>query len=195
MYESNCKKKGGAMRKKLIYLSALILIIGCSRAPKENKQILARINNYEITKQEFEQEFKDSSFGRVDTPESRKEFLNNLINRKLILQDAQQRAWDKDKSFLKMIERFWEQSLLKITLDRKAKEISGSVSVSDKSIEEVYNKMASEGKTDKTYDKMYNQIKWELNRLQESQAMNNWVSGLRKKATIKINDDLLNRGR
>ncbi|MCX5701741.1 MAG: SurA N-terminal domain-containing protein [Candidatus Omnitrophica bacterium] len=179
------------MRKKLIYLSVLILIIGCSRAYKEDKSVLARINDYQITKEEFEQEFKDSSFGRVDTPESRREFLNNLINRKLILQDAQERAWDKDKSFLKMIERFWEQSLLKTALDKKAKEIAGSASVSDKSIEEVYNKMVSEGNTDKTYDKMYNQIKWELTKFQESQAMSKWVSDLRRKARITINSELL----
>lgn len=178
------------MKKNLIFLFAL-LIIGCNRAPTENKQILARINNYEITKQEFEQEFKNSSFGRVDTPESRKEFLINLINRKLILQDAEERGWDKDTSFLKIIEKFWEQSMLKVALDKKTKEIAGSVSVSDKSIEEVYNKMVAGGKTDKTYDKMYSQIKWELNKLQESQAMSNWVSELRRKADITINSELL----
>lgn len=179
------------MKKGLLSLFILLFALGCVRAPKEERTVLAKVNNYEITKEEFEREFKDSSFGRTDTPESRKEFLNNLINRKLILQDAQARGLDKDKAFLKAIEKFWEQSLLKVTLDRKAKEIAGSVFVSDKAIEETYNKMVKEGKADRPYSKMYNQIKWELTRIQESQIMDNWISDLRKRADIKINQDLL----
>jgi hypothetical protein len=180
------------MRRHWIVLFVLLFIFGCSRQT-ENKVVLAKINNYEITQEEFEEEFKASAYGSVDTLESRKEFLNTLINRKLILQDAQKKGLDKDKSFLKMIERFWEQSLLKLTLERKSKEIAGSALVSDRTIEETYNKMLNEGKTDKPYDQMYQQIKWELIKNKESQLMNDWVSELHKKAEININYDLLKK--
>ena len=116
---------------------ALIFIVSCGRVAKE-KIALVKINNYEISKEEFEDEFKASSFGRIGNLASRKEFLDNLINRKLILQDAQRRGLGQDKGFLKMIERFWEQSLLKLALDKKSKEIAGSALVSDKTIEEGY---------------------------------------------------------
>lgn len=178
------------MKKYALLLFVAILALGCGRSPKE-KAVLARINNYEITRQEFEQEFKDSSFGRADTLESRNEFLNILINRKLILQDAQKKGLDRDKSFLKMIERFWEQSLLKLALDRKSKEIAGSVSVDDKAVEEGYQKMLGEGKIDKAYDQAYSQVKWELTRDKESAIMSGWVLGLRKNAEIAVNSDLL----
>jgi len=181
------------MKKCLITCFIAFFILGCS-GQSENKVILAKINNYKITQEEFEEEFKESSFARTDTLESRKEFLNNLIDKKLILQDAQNKGLDKDKNFLKMIERFWEQSLLKIALDRKAKEIAGAGSgllVTDKMIEEEYSRMVKEGKTDKTYDQMYSQIKWELIKNKESQLMNDWVLELHKKAEIKINYDLL----
>lgn len=179
------------MRKHIIFFCVLIWVIGCSRVPKENKQTLARVNNYEITQEEFEEEFKESAYGRNDTLESRKEFLGNLINRKLILQDAQAGGLDKGKDFLRMIERFWEQSLLKLSLDKKTKEVAGSAFVGDKIIEETYQKMLKEGKTERTYEQMYNQIKWEITRLKETQFMNEWMDGLRKKADIKINYDLL----
>lgn len=179
------------MKKYKFLLLAAILTLGCSGLDKEKKEILVKINNYEITKQEFEQEFKDSIYSRSDTPESRKEFLNTLINRKLILQDAQNKGLDKDKNFLKMIERFWEQSLLKLALDKKSKEIAGSALVNDKTIEEVYNKMVQEGKTDKSYDQMYQQIKWEITKLKEAQAMNDWIAELHKRADIKINEDAI----
>ncbi len=178
------------MKKYGIILCMLLFIFGCSRQP-DNKRVLAKINNYEITQEEFEEEFKASSFSRTDTLESRKEFLNNLINRKLILQNAQGKGLDKDKDFLKMIERFWEQSLIKLALDKKSKEIAGSVFVSDKTIEETYQNMLKEGKTDKSYDQMYGQIKWEIVKTQESQMMNDWVAELHKQANIIINYDLL----
>lgn len=182
------------MKKYALLLFVLMLAAGCGGVPKD-KVVLVKINNYEITQDEFEQEFKDSSFGRVDTLESRRDFLNNLINRKLILQDAQNKNLDKDKSFLKMIEKFWEQSLLRLALDRKTKEVAGASFVSDKTIEEVYQKMFKDGKTDKSYDKMYHQIKWEITKLKESQMMNNWIEELRKNADIKINKALLEKNK
>ena len=111
------------MRKYLIIVLAVLMIAGCKCQAKD-RQILAKINNYEITKQEFEEEFKNSGFSVSDTEESRKSFLENLINRKLVLQEAQRLGVDKDKAFLKSIERFWEQSLLKVMLDKKSKDIS-----------------------------------------------------------------------
>lgn len=180
------------MKSYTVYLCIILFLFGCTAKPK-NKEMLAKVNNYEITRQEFEEEFKASPFGRNDTLESRNEFLNNLINRKLILQDGQDKSLDKNKDFLKMIERFWEQSLLKLTLDKKSKEIAGLAQVSDKTIEETYQKMLKEGKTDKTYDQMYNQIKWEITKLKESQLMNEWMDGLRKKSQVKVNYELLKR--
>ena len=178
------------MKKYPYLLFLLLFLLGCSRQPE--KQILVKINDYEITKGEFDTEFKQSAFGRNDTPESRREFLSSLIDRKLILQDAQQQGLDKNASFLKMIERFWEQSLLKLTLDEKSQLIANSAVVNELEIKDAYQKLIKEGKTDKSYEQMYKQIKWELARQKGSQMMNNWIASLRKKARIKINSYLLN---
>lgn len=178
------------MNKNVVFLSLLIFISGCNPAPKD-KQILAKVNNYEITLDEFEEEFKGSGYDRNGTQDARKEFLNNLINRKLILQDAQKKGLDKDKGFLKMIEKFWEQSLLKLAIDKKTRETAGSALVTDKEIEDAYNKLVKEGKADKAYDQIYQQIKWEITRSKETRALNEWVAQLHKKADIKVNYDLL----
>jgi len=178
------------MRKYAVILFLSLFIFGCGSQPKD-KKVLARINNYEITADEFEEEFKDSTFGSVDTIESRKEFLDNLINRKLILQAAQNRGLDKKRSFLKSIEKFWEQSLLKITLDIKTKEIISSIHVSDKTVQEAYQKRLQEGKTDKTYEGVRDQIKWEIINTTGHQLLNDWITELRKEAVVKVNYDLL----
>jgi len=176
------------MKKFTVIFTIIILVVLVSllRTKKEDSY-LVKINSYTITKQEFDSEFKDSAYAKQDTLESRKEFLATLIKRKLILQDAQKKGLDKDQEFLKTIERFWEQSLLKRAVDQKVQEISGSVSVTDQAIVEVYNKMQKDGKADKPYDQMYNQIKWSLSRSEESQALDRWIRQLSKSAVIKVN--------
>jgi peptidyl-prolyl cis-trans isomerase C len=126
------------MRKYLIIILAVLMIGGCKCQAKD-KQVLARINNYEITKQEFDEEFKDSAYGVSDTEESRKSFLDNLINRKLVLQEAERQGLDKDSAFLKSIERFWEQSLLKVMLDKKSKDISMLKNAGKIEVEDAYD--------------------------------------------------------
>lgn len=178
------------MRRYLLLLVFSLVIFGCAKATQE-KNIVVKINDYEISKAEFEQDFKDSSYAGNDTLESRKDFLNNLINQKLILQEAQRKDMDKDKNFLKMIEKFWEQSLLKLSIDRKSKQISGSVSVSDADVENVYKNMVKEGTADKPYNQMYRQIKWEITKIKESKAMNEWLNELHKNACIEVDESLL----
>lgn len=117
------------MKNKIIFLFAIMLIAGCGHPLPKDKKVLAKVNNYEITLNEFEEQFGESSYSRDNTPEARKEFLKVLIGRKLILQDAQAKGLDKEKEFLKMIERFWEQSLLKLAMGRKSQEIAGSAEV------------------------------------------------------------------
>jgi len=169
-----------------ILLLGLVFMFLKLKTPKK-EDYLVKINNYTITLQEFNEEFKASAYAQNKSLESKREFLNMLIRRKLVLQDAQARGLDKDKEFLKSIERFWEQSLLKRAMDEKSQEIAGSATVSDSAVETVYNKLKSEGKADKPYDQMYKQIKWSLTQIQESQALNKWLATLYKKANIIIN--------
>ncbi|MDD4980577.1 MAG: SurA N-terminal domain-containing protein [Candidatus Omnitrophica bacterium] len=178
------------MKKYLVILCVSFLFFGCTAKPKD-KIILAKINDYEITREEFYAALKDSMYGMADTPESRQEFLDNLINQKLILQEAQKKGLDKETNFLKTIERFWEQSLLKIALDKKTKEISSNMRIGDKDIQEAYQKMSQAGEADKTYDQMYNQLKWELTKAKESEEINKWITELHNKAQVKVDYDLL----
>jgi peptidyl-prolyl cis-trans isomerase C len=180
------------MKKYLAILLAIVFIAGCS-AKNKQKEILAKINDYEITAQEFEEAFKDSASFRQDNLESKKEFLDSLINQKLILQEAQKKGLDKEPGFLKAIERFWEQSLLKIALDAKTKEIANTLKTSDAEAKEAYDKLPDSEKSGKTYQELYNQLKWKLSKEKEAKAMENWLSGLHQKAKITVNYGLLKK--
>ncbi|MFH0876739.1 MAG: SurA N-terminal domain-containing protein [Candidatus Omnitrophota bacterium] len=177
------------MKKHIVILSLGLFALGCGASQPEKKAVLARVNNYEITAQEFQQEFKDSPYAALGTPTAKKDFLESLINRKLILQEAQASGLDKDQAFLRLIERFWEQSLLKTYLDQKMPQIhaQAQAAVNEGMIQEAYNKLVHEGKTDKSYAEMQDQIKWVLIKAKESTLLNEWLVQLRQRADIKVN--------
>lgn len=101
----------------------LMALSGCGNSqPSPSEDTVAKVGNYVITRQEFEEAYKDSSYGGQGTYASRQTFLNNMINQKLILFDAQKKGLDKNKEFLKMVENFWQQSMLTMAMQDKIKE-------------------------------------------------------------------------
>ncbi|HAJ57732.1 MAG TPA: hypothetical protein DCL35_08250 [Candidatus Omnitrophica bacterium] len=181
------------MKKTIILVLFLFFVTaGCGRAV-EKGQALVKVNNYEITRLEFEEAFKESPYAKNDTPQSRREFLEQFISRKLILQDAEAKGLDRDKNFLKMVERFWEQYLLKLALDKKSEEIAGSVKVSESLVQGLYYKMVKEGATDQPYENMRERIRWEVVRSEEAKLINKWLDELRGRADIKVDEELLNK--
>ena len=149
------------MKNLILVFMIPVFLVGCVQNDKPKPAVI-KINNYEITQAEFEQEFKDSSFAREDNPQARKDFLDNLVDRILILQDAQKKGLDNDPQFLKMVEKFWMHSLLRLALEKKSQEIS----------------KASLGSG-------------EAAKLKESQMMSDWLTQLRKNANIQVNQDLI----
>jgi PBP1b-binding outer membrane lipoprotein LpoB len=178
------------MKRYLAVLLAALFMVGCS-VKNEQKDVLAKINDYEIKAQEFEEAFKDSASAWQDNLESRKAFLESLINQKLILQEAQKTGLDKEQGFLKAIERFWEQSLLKIVLEKKTKEIANSLKTTDTEVKEAYDKLSDTEKAGKSYQDLYNQLKWQLSNGKEAKAIESWLAALRQKAAITVDYGLL----
>ncbi len=147
-------------RYAFFLLAAFLFVSGCGPRPGvgAGRDVVVRINDYTVPRDEFESEFRDSAYGAVDTPESRRNFLSTLIDRKLIVQYAQKEGLDKEPHFLRAVEKFWEQSLVKVVMDRKTIEIAAKTSGAD----------------------------WEAQRAEETKKMNDWMSGLRRGATITV---------
>jgi len=179
------------MNKYLISSFLLILVLsGCCDKSCPLNQTIAKVNKYAITQDKFDAEFKESIYCTNDNLESRMDFLDNLIDRKLILQEAQRQGLDRDKGFLAAIERFWEQSLLKTALDKKIKEIMQSASISEGELRARYDQLVKDSMTDKTYEQMRGQLKHEILKSKATTGINEWVSDLRKNASIQINPEL-----
>jgi len=135
-----------ATRKRFIF-SAILLIVflipGCSgRGPSE--EVVARINDYEMTVEDFQTESGEIiKGGRVvgGIPIIKEDILDALITKQLILQEAQRRGLDKEKDFMETIELYWEQTLIKNLLKERFAKIVKDITVSEEEIRAYYEKM------------------------------------------------------
>ena len=154
------------MLKKISYSIFIMLLIfvfnGCARQ-KPAKEVLATIDGYSLYVEDFLSEAKlyPPSYREKLT---KKQILDDLIQKKLLLQEAQRRGLDKDPAFMKMVERFWEQSLLRSLLEKRSTEILSSIEAP----EEERNQKAS-------------------------QMMQEWSDNLKGRAKIQINKEALEK--
>jgi len=145
--------------RKITCLALLVFLVatcGCTaKGPK--KEVIATIGDYSLYREDF---LSESS---LYPPEYRgsvpkEQLLNEIIEKKVLLLEAQRQGLDRNPEFMKMIERFWEQSLLRSLLNKKSEEFLSSIPQSEKD----RNQKAS-------------------------QAMKIWIIELEKDAKVKIN--------
>lgn len=136
--------KTGKYYVAAVVIFALVLVItGCAKRPDE-KSIVASVNDCKMTLEDFNYEANEVfSVGRMlgEIPITKKDVLELLITREVLLQEAVREKLDRDKKFLKAIELYWEQTLLKNLLTKKLDEITDKTVVYDKEIIDYYSKM------------------------------------------------------
>ncbi len=97
----------------LLVISAIIgyELIGSRNIPGEAAIV---INDRTVTSTEFESLYSQQQHGQSKT-----DFINSLITKELLIQESRRLGIDKDESFRKSIQNFYEQSLIKLLIDRK----------------------------------------------------------------------------
>ncbi len=175
----------------LIISFVFSFLIGCSSSGSEgDKRVVAEVNNYRMTVEDLRYELKNIPYDRpylLETEEGRMRYINSLLEKEILLQEAQRQGIDKEKDFMKSIENYWEQALLKLSLEREAKRISGSIHVYDNEIEEYYKNSGEQ--------LALPEVKRDIARLirqkKEMDLMNAWIEELKEQSDIKINRELL----
>ncbi|MEW6101566.1 MAG: peptidylprolyl isomerase [Candidatus Omnitrophota bacterium] len=129
----------------LFIIFALLCFCGCSQPGGENAsagdKIVAEIDDFDLTVNDF------NAGARLVRPEAadaqtKKRILEELINKKILILEAQKLNFDKDRYFMKEIERYWEQALLKLLVKRKSEEISRRISVNESELRQEYSRMS-----------------------------------------------------
>lgn len=114
------------------------LLPGCSKTdptvPLSETQALAEVNGHVITVGDFSKQWFElpEVIRRMYTKEDgKKDFLNELITRELLLQEARQRKLDRDPALNSQVEAFRERLLLEAMLKQ---EVENKIVVSDEEL-------------------------------------------------------------
>ncbi|MBI9088595.1 MAG: hypothetical protein JEZ12_05230 [Desulfobacterium sp.] len=168
-------------------------LFGCSpddSLPQSGKnEILVTINNSTITLAEFNELIKFEAYVDPEldlTAESKHRFLNYLIRKELMIQEASRLKLDQKEEFVRTIEKYWESTLIRNLLHRKTEAFRKEILITDDEIETYYkdNKTELDRPLETAKDKIRDIL--ESKKLEEKLA--HWHLGLRKSASITINN-------
>ena len=104
-------------------------VMGCgSSTGSEKKEIVIQINNSKISLAEFNDLIKFEAYADPEmelTTDTRDQFINYLVRKELLIQEAAKLKLNSKREFIQTIERYWEATLIRNFLDLKSAEYSG----------------------------------------------------------------------
>ena len=185
------------MKKRSFCLLLFFLSLGlfyCSQDKGEKGKILARINDYNLTLNEFQYQLAaelelDKDFKL--TKEAKREFLEGLIKKELLIQEAKRLQLDRREKFIRTIERYWESTLIRDLMEMKGREITQRTYISQEEIEDSYKEMQKSEERPPSFKELEEMITKELKEKKKTRMLKEWINDLREKAKIEINKELL----
>ena len=179
-----------------VILSVLLIfqILSCSKKQPEESEVLARINNFNLTLHEFQYKLADELEMERDfklTKKAKEDFLEDMIRKELLIQEAKRLNLDKEENFIRAIEKYWESTLIKDLIQKKGDEISRRITVSQEEIDQHYNLLKSETDNIPPSEVMETELKRELAEMKKTEELRSWIESLRDRADIEINRELL----
>lgn len=121
----------------------LVINIGCAKKPTE--KIIAKVNNDPIYASDLKREIalktKADPLFKI-TPHTLENEIDSIINKRLLIQEAQKLELDQTDRFVNTIKTFWEQTLIRDLITSKNKEFKDKIAVTDEEVKGYYNRLA-----------------------------------------------------
>ena len=117
----------------ILLLFTAALFTGCLEG-KSDSPVIAKVNKDKLTQEDFLAEIgrvPEWARGQFEGQEGKEKFLDELIKRELIHQDAVQMKLDKDKDYISKVKEFEKMTLVSLVLQ---KEIEEKANVSDEEV-------------------------------------------------------------
>lgn len=124
----------------LIPILTISLFFACAKKEDQKGPYLAKVGNVEITQADFEREIKnlpDFAQKMFESNSGKEKFLDELVKKEILYQEAVKKGFDKDSGYLKKVDDFKKITLVGILLE---KEIEAKATVSEKDIKDYYEK-------------------------------------------------------
>lgn len=167
-----------------------LLLTGCNGAPTEKKAPLLKVNAYSITGEEvdsrlkYETELNSNFYVSEDT---RAEFISNLIQSQLLIQEAKNEKLDQREMFRQTIQRYWESTLIRDLLAEKGAQLRKTTVVSKEEVEAYYN-ANKEFLREGTLDDLQPELIKKIEDQKVGARLASWIDELKAGAKIEIND-------
>ena len=116
---------------------------GKSEAPKKG-DIVGYVNKEPILKSDLKRDLDlrvrmDANF--KENPDTTRDSLEHIIDRKLMLQDAVKHGLARDDRFVELVRTFYEEALLKNFIETKSREFKAAVKVTEQDLLEYYENL------------------------------------------------------
>lgn len=187
------------MRKNTVYFLLIILcsfLFFCTQEKRKENKKLAKINDYVLTLDEFQTQLAEEM--RLDkdfklTKKAKKAFLDQLITKEVLIQEAKRQNMDRKKKFIRAIQRYWESTLIRDLMELEGKKIEQRTVVSQEEIEARYNDMKKLNQNLPPLDLIRDKISKKVMEDKKRRLLEEWTDQLTKRAKIDINEKLLYR--
>jgi hypothetical protein len=170
-----------------------LVFVCCSQDKTEQTKALAIINDYTLTLHDFEMQLAEELELDKDfklTQEAKEGFLEGLIRKQLLIQEAKKMKLDTKEEFVRAIQRYWESTLIKNLIEIKSKEIEKTVYVSEEEVQRHYNELLESDSIPPLQD-FKDTVQEEIRERKKTERLKTWIEDLRKKARIEIQEELL----
>jgi hypothetical protein len=165
---------------------------GAKEKGAEKNDIVLQINNCKISLAEFNDLIKFESYADPEmdlTADTRDQFIDYLVRKELLIQEAARLKLDSKEAFVQTIERYWEATLIRNLLDLKAVELKKEILITHGEIDAYYQKNKAR------FVQPFEQEKEKIKCLLESKALEikleKWIKSLKDSAAVKVNRALL----
>lgn len=175
-------------------LAVFLLLAGCSGDDGDKGPVLATIDDYQVLLPDFEQQLAaELEYNREVklTRRVKERFLDEMIRKELLIQEATRLGLDRQEAFVRSIERYWESMLIRNLLEIKGREIESRILVSDEEIEARYDRMQQQDGPLPPLDTFRDQVHDLVREEKKSQMLDRWIGQLREKADVSIDRALL----
>jgi len=185
------------MKKNFPYLLVLALFLNlfcCASENSEEHETLARINDCELTIDGFERQLAAEMEFDKDfklTKKAKKKFLEELIRKELLIQEAKRLKLDRKEKFVRAIERHWEATLIRDLMEMKGKEICQRIVISQEEIDTCYKDMKKSTDKFPPLSELQEKIIEDLKEKKKTTMLKEWINNLRNRSTIQVNEALL----
>jgi hypothetical protein len=175
-----------------LLLGMVLLGTACSgEGPEDAGPVVARVNDYEITLKEYETQLNsDVSMSELYqlTEEDKREFLERLIRKELLIQEAMERKLDRREAFVRAIERYWESTLIRDLMEIKGEEIVKRASITEEQVRARYEEMKRANAQVPPFEELRERIGRTLLEETRQERLRAWVEGLREEADVEVHE-------